>query len=151
MSLTRLPLQDGVVTVLSFLFSEAAKLRSTETDFRDSLVSFALPERSNALLLSAYLSAAERIRSRLEEASVRLLHYVDLDWRLDVELASQSLRRQTVPTWIMKLTTEDAGGKRETQLLQTDATNLAHLYEELSMAFAEERTGYAKRIARNVK
>ena len=143
--------QDRGVQVLAYLFAEAAKLRSSEADFRDSLVSFALPERTTALLLAAHQAASERVRARLVDASVRTPHYAGLEWRLDVELASRSLRRQTAPTWLMKLTVEDSDGKRDTEVLQTDATNLAHLYHELSMAFAEERAGYAKRISRNVK
>jgi hypothetical protein len=142
---------NRIVTVLSYLFSEAAKLGCSETDFKDSLVSFPLGESTKNLLCSAYLSSVERIRSRLEDTSADVPHYADLDWRVDVELASRSLRSQTVPTWMMKLSVKDGNGKVQEEIVQTDAVNLNHLYEELSMAFAEERTGYAKRIQRNIK
>jgi len=87
----------------------------------------------------------------LNASPKRTPHYADLEWRVDVELGSRMLRSQIVPTWLMKLSLEDSDGKVEERLLQTDATNLTHLYEELTMAFAEERTAYAKRIERNIK
>lgn len=139
------------LTVISFLLEEAARLKSSETDFRDSLVSFPLSEQTKNVLCSAYLSAGERIRGRLQESTVRPPHYKDLDWRMDVELASRALRRQTVPTWLFKLTVESAEGQTEDLMLQTDAVNLAHLYEELQVAFGEQNAAYAKRIQRNVK
>ena len=140
-----------LVEVLAFLFAEASKLQCSETDLKDSLVSFPLQESSKKLLCDAYLASNERIRARLLEGTVRPPHYHDLDWRMDVELASRSLRQQTVPTWLMKLSVKNSDGEVETKMLQTDAINLAHLYEELSMAFSEERTAYAKRIQRNIK
>lgn len=145
------PEQLRIIEVLAFLFAESSKLQCSETDLRDSLVSFPLEESARDLLCRAYLSASERLRARLMESSVRPPHYVDLDWRLDIELASRSLRQQTIPTWLMKLSVENADGQVESQMLQTDAVNLRHLYEELQMAFGEERTGYAKRVSRNVK
>jgi hypothetical protein len=144
-------LPDRLVAVLAFLFSEASKLRSSESDFKDSLVSFALSERTNALLFQAFSSANARIRELLETVSVQTPHYQNLEYRVDVELASRSLMGQHSPVWLMKLTTLDSDGVANSQMLQTDATNLSRLYEELSMAFGEERAGYVRRVARNIK
>ena len=40
-----------IIQVLSFLFVEASKLKCSETDFRDSLVSFPLSQSAKDLLL----------------------------------------------------------------------------------------------------
>lgn len=142
---------DRIVAVIAFLFSEASKLRSSESDFKDSLVSFALSERTNALLFQAFSSANARIRELLETVSVQTPHYQNLEYRVDVELASRSLLGQHTPVWLMKLTTVDSDGVASSKMLQTDATNLSRLYDELSMAFGEERAGYVRRVNRNIK
>lgn len=136
--------------VLAYLFAEAARLRCSETDFRDSLVSTPLKDSTKDVLCAAYLASLDRIRLRLSDASSNVPHFVDLDWRMDVQVASRSLRRELSPTWIFKLTTTDGSGGEQHQIVQTDAVNLRHLYEELSVALAEEKTVYARRIMRNI-
>ncbi len=64
---------------------------------------------------------------------------------------SRALHRQATPTWLIKLHTADAAGAPQTQLLQTDAVNLKHLLEELTLAYAEQNLGYSKRVMRNIK
>ncbi len=113
------------MAAVSFLFSEAAKLRSTESDLRDSLAALSLEESLSSLLLSVFFSLSSSLRSRLECLSVRPLRYDALSWRCDVVLASRTLRNSARPEWIFDLTLAGEGGEKKNLTLQTDATNLA--------------------------
>lgn len=66
------------------------------------------------------------------------------------QLASRSLRRQTTPTVLFKLHTEDSG-VRETTVLQTDPVNLVHMTKVLDEALQEIKSSYCRRILRNIK
>lgn len=65
------------------------------------------------------------------------------------QLASRSLRHQTIPTVVMKLHTEDCG-KKDVHVLQTDPVNLVHLTQTLEGALAEVKTQHCRRIIRNI-
>lgn len=65
------------------------------------------------------------------------------------QLASRSLRHQTIPTVVMKLHTEDCG-KNDVHILQTDPVNLVHLTQTLEGALAEVKTQHCRRIIRNI-
>lgn len=140
-----------MVEVLAFIFTESAKLRFSETDFSDSLVSLQFRPSGVAVLKEIFLPAADSIRLRLRETSFRPPHYTDLEWRLDIELGSRTLHRQTNPVWLLKLHTSDSNGQSQAQTLQTDAVNLQHLLEELTMALSEQNAGYSRRVMRNIK
>jgi hypothetical protein len=51
-----------------------------------------------------------------QDASFRMNHYTDLEWRMDVELASRTVHRQTNPLWLMKLHTANPDGSSEVPL-----------------------------------
>jgi hypothetical protein len=46
------------------------------------------------------------VRAQLSESSLQLPHYVNLDWRLDVQLGSRALRQQFEPTLMLELETQ---------------------------------------------
>lgn len=100
-----------MVDALAFVFSEAAKLSCSESDLRDSLVSFAFRPSALELIAAMHLQVASELRERARRVTARPPHYTDLEWRLDVELASRSLHRQANPTWLLKLHTNDANGQ----------------------------------------
>lgn len=66
------------------------------------------------------------------------------------QLASRSLRHQVIPTVLLKLQIEDEG-KKESQMLQADPVNLVHMTHVLEEALQEIKSGYCRRIARNIK
>ena len=53
-----------------------------------------------------YLSSGKDVRAQLSESSLQLPHYVNLDWRLDVQLGSRALRQQFEPTLMLELETQ---------------------------------------------
>jgi len=135
------------IQALCYLLTEAAKLMLSELDFMDSLIVLAFPDEHNKILKEAYLENKLKIRSILSDLSFELPHYINLDWRLDIKLASRCMHDQVQPTFIFKLDTLEQN-ETKSQYLQADFTNLKHLHEQLSDALSEMQATYARRIRR---
>ncbi|XP_052815602.1 COMM domain-containing protein 2-like [Mya arenaria] len=141
--------QHGVEGLM-YLLTESSKLLISEIDFQDSIMTLGFTEETRQELLQQYVDHRREIRSVLSEMAIDLPHYHNLEWRLDVQLASRSLRRQITPTVTMRLETKD-GDKTSSQVLQTDPVNLVHLTRCLDDALQEMKSPYCRRIVRNIK
>ncbi|NP_001133867.1 COMM domain-containing protein 2 [Salmo salar] len=142
--------QHGVEGLM-YLLTESSKLMISEVDFQDSVLVLGFTEVLNQLLLQLYLENRKEIRHILGELTPSLPHYHNLEWRLDVQLASRALRQQVKPTVTMKLHLEESGGDKNAKVLQTDPATLMHLIQELEKALAELKTTHCRRILRNIK
>ena len=69
-------------------------------------ISFSLPL---PLSLQLYQEHCREVRAILSHMNLDLPHYHNLEWRLDVQLASRSLQQQAEPTVTMRLHTTDEG------------------------------------------
>ncbi|XP_033637650.1 COMM domain-containing protein 2-like [Asterias rubens] len=134
---------------LMYLLAESAKLMVTDIDFQDSILTLGFSDEMKKELLRFYLDNCKEIRTIQSEMVMDLPHYHNLEWRLDVELASRSLHHQTTPSLLLKLHTEDSGNKT-TQLLETDPSNLLHMTKCLEGALAEVKSQHCRRIMRNI-
>ncbi|XP_055799775.1 COMM domain-containing protein 2 [Salvelinus fontinalis] len=143
-------IQHGVEGLM-YLLTESSKLMISEVDFQDSVLVLGFTEELNQLLLQLYLENRKEIRHILSELTTSLPHYHNLEWRLDVQLASRALRQQVKPTVTMKLHLEESGGDKSAKVLQTDPATLMHLIQELEKALAELKTTHCRRILRNIK
>lgn len=139
------------IEALMYVLCESCKLSLSEIDFRDSLMILDLPEELRKELLDIYLQNRKEVRAILSESSVHLPEYRDLEWRIDVQLASRALRRQVQPSVLLRLHTSASGQGDSCQLLQTDPGNLLHLTEVLEDALQEARSQHSRRIMRNIK
>lgn len=83
----------------------------SDLDFLDSILVLGFSEVLNKELLQLYQQHCKEIRAILSEMALDLPHFHDLEWRLDVQLASRSLQRQAQPTVLLCLHTKQ-GGKR---------------------------------------
>ncbi|XP_036377690.1 COMM domain-containing protein 2 [Megalops cyprinoides] len=141
--------QHGVEGLM-YLLTESSKLMISEVDFQDSVLVLGFSEELNKLLLQLYLDNRKEIRHILSELSPSLPHYHNLEWRLDVQLASRVLRQQVKPVVTFKLHLENEG-VRSARVLQTDPATLLHIIQELERALAEVKTNHCRRILRNIK
>lgn len=135
---------------LTYLLIESSKLMISEIDFQDSVLVLGFPEELNKVLLQLYLDNKKEIRRILSELEPSLPHYHNMEWRLDVQLASRSLRHQIKPRVTMKLHLKQ-NEDLSTSVLQTDPATLLHLIQELEQALAEMKTNHCRRIVRNIK
>ncbi|PIK43193.1 hypothetical protein BSL78_19949 [Apostichopus japonicus] len=134
---------------LMHLLTEATRLDLSDIDFQDSVTTLGFSEEKKSQLLSLFLDNKKEVRDILLAMSMDVPHYCNLEWRLDVEFASRTLRHQAIPSILMKLHTEDEGQK-STQILQTDPVNLVHLTKSLEQALAEVKSQHSRRIIRNI-
>lgn len=142
--------QHGVEGLM-YLLTESSKLLISDVDFQDSVLVLGFTEELNQLLLQLYLEHRKEIRSILSQLNPSLPQYHNLEWRLDVQLASRALRQQVKPVVSLKLHLEDSGGERRARVLQTDPATLLHLISTLEAALAELKTNHCRRILRNIK
>ncbi|XP_038130558.1 COMM domain-containing protein 2 [Cyprinodon tularosa] len=144
--------QHGVEGLM-FLMTESSKHMISEVDFMDSVLSLGFTDQLNQSLLQLYVQHKDQIRSMLSHLRCSQPAYHNLEWRLDVQLASRSLRQQMVATVTMRLllSGSDGGGTLCCLDLQTDPSTLLHLISSLEAALAAMKTGHARRILRNIK
>ncbi|XP_030910800.1 COMM domain-containing protein 2 isoform X2 [Melopsittacus undulatus] len=142
-------IQHGVEG-LTYLLTESSKVMISETDFQDSIHVLGFSDELNKLLLQLYLDNRKEIRNVLGELAPRLPSYHNLEWRLDVQLASRSLRQQIKPAVTVKLHLNE-NGDETAHVLQTDPSTLLHLIQELEQALGEMKTNHCRRIVRNMK
>jgi len=134
---------------LSYLFSECAKHNLSENDLQENLTLLSFPPQLNDQLKSLFLSNKKEIRSILQEKGFSFPQYQNLEWRLDVQIGSRSLRHQTEPVFLLKL--ETLNPTPTSQFLQTDFVNLKNLSFELDLALSEMKNAHCRRIMRNIK
>jgi hypothetical protein len=53
-----------------------------------------------------FVANCKEIRTHLSDLSLKLPRYANLDWRLDVQLSSRSLRQQFTPSLLLELETK---------------------------------------------
>ncbi|KAM6921372.1 COMM domain-containing protein 2 [Xenentodon cancila] len=141
--------QHGVEGLM-FLMAESSKHMISELDFMDSVLVLGFSEELNQILLQLYQQHHSQIRSILSQLVPSQPAYHNLEWRLDVQLASRFIRQQVVPMVTMRLllsTSNEAVGR----VLQTDPSTLLHLISTLEAALAAMKTSHARRILRNIK
>ncbi|XP_068176127.1 COMM domain-containing protein 2 [Antennarius striatus] len=142
--------QHGVEGLM-FLMTESSKYMLSEVDFLDSVLVLGFGDELNQILLKLYLQHHSQIRCILNQLPSNLPAYHSLEWRLDVQLASRSLRQQVVPVLMMHLLLTTADNSRRSRVFQTDPSTLLHLISTLEAALAAMKTSHARRILRNLK
>jgi hypothetical protein len=134
---------------LMYVLLESSKRLLNEIDFQDSLKTIGLSDELQHELLQQYVENRYGIRNIQKEMSMDLPHYTNLEWRLDVQVASRSLRHQLEPTVTLKLHTAD-GAQNKVTVLEADPVNLIHLARTLEEALQELNTPHCRRIMRNL-
>ncbi|XP_012714080.1 COMM domain-containing protein 2 isoform X2 [Fundulus heteroclitus] len=111
---------------------------------------FLMTESSKHML---YMRHKHQVRSILSQLLCNQPAYHNLEWRLDVQLASRSVRQQIIPmvTIRLLLTSYDANSTHSCMDLQTDPSTLLHVISTLEAALAAMKTSHARRILRNIK
>jgi len=141
---------EAVIEGIARLFQEGARFMISEQDFLDTLLVLGFSKEHNQQLKELYLANRQTIRTLQKQLSFDLPHYVNMDWRLDVQLASRCARGQLNPIFLLRLDTVTDTELKST-FLQTDYSNLKHLCEELEIALKEMKSAYCRRILRNIK
>ncbi|PWA16115.1 hypothetical protein CCH79_00016845 [Gambusia affinis] len=137
--------QHGVEGLM-FLMTESSKHMISEVDFMDSVLALGFGEELNQSLLQLYVQHKHQVRSILSQLLCNQPAYHNLEWRLDVQLASRSVRHQIVPMVTIRLLltrSSDVGSTKSCMDLQTDPISLLHMISTLEAALAAVKTTQA--------
>nr|CAD7396814.1 unnamed protein product [Timema cristinae] len=134
---------DGLVHLLV----ESCRNKLDEQDFQDSVLALGFSEQQQQTLSTFYHSKKEEIQSALLRPTLDIPHYQDLDWRVDIQLASRALHNQVTPLVSMKLSLDNG----QCVPLQTDPNNLLHMTQVLEQALQEAKGQHTRRIQRTFK
>eukprot|EP01006_Ploeotia_vitrea_P049393 TRINITY_DN67334_c7_g5_i1.p1 TRINITY_DN67334_c7_g5~~TRINITY_DN67334_c7_g5_i1.p1 ORF type:complete len:293 (+),score=98.09 TRINITY_DN67334_c7_g5_i1:104-982(+) len=135
------------LAALSSLFIQCAKRNVGEADVRKALEELEGMEKHAAQVAECYGRQKARLRAVLAgEFAMRLPHYVDLDWRIDVEVGSRALRNQVKPTMMLNLKTTE-----KDTLLQADYAVAKHVCDELEQAMKQANTAHSRRIIKYIR
>ena len=104
----------NVIHALGFLMLEAARVGLTDTpDMSASdmmaealaINDLGFDEAGKAAIAGHYAGNVRQLREIISTQKLTTPHYKDLEWRLDVQVASRSARQQVQPTFMLKLHT----------------------------------------------
>ena len=132
------------------LFLEATKSKLNEEEFFDSMIVHNFSTELSKSLQSLYREQVKETRSKLKQNAPALSTYKNLEWRLDVKLASRALYNQLDPSILLKLATDDSDGSNKIELLKVDISMLNKLISELEMALSEDKVKHVQRFLRNI-
>lgn len=136
---------------LSFMMLECTRKNASGDDWIAGMEAMGFNDEQKTALKAAFDSAAKGLRSLLSDLSLRLPHYHNLEWRLDVQLGSRMMRSSLEPSLLLELETRDSRGQPSKQIMQMDYANLDHTVQELERAVKEANTKHARRVIRYVK
>ena len=126
-----------------------------EKELRDSLTLLGFKSNLIEEITESSLAHQNQIQTYLENLKMKVKSFNDLEWRIDVKLATKSLYKQIEPEIILKLNLNsneqvDKSNKTEVHILQTDIVNLVHLTNSLDDALNEMKSNYCRRIFKNL-
>eukprot|EP00056_Hartaetosiga_gracilis_P017403 m.7180 g.7180 ORF g.7180 m.7180 type:complete len:201 (+) comp5671_c0_seq2:71-673(+) len=140
----------NIVEAVMFLLVECSKLQISEMDFHDSMLTLQFSDELNKILLDCFIANQTEIRGVLEVLSLQRPKFKDVQWRLDVKVASRSLRETVEPSLVMSIATE-TGDASESKTFQTDISTLNRITQQLDSALKHVNTSHYRRIGRAVK
>lgn len=145
----------NAVEGLLHLLVRSCKEKLSDLDFRDSMLTLGFSKDHVEILSAFFTSKKEEILHTLNNDSLEMPHYKNMEWRFEAQLASRSLKQQITPLITMKLALENRRGNlsvsQENIVLQTDPTNLIHLTQVMEEALAEARSQHTRKLQRQFK
>lgn len=77
--------------------------------------------------------------------------YHDMNWRVDVEIASRSVKTSAQPVYLLGIVRgNDRSSKVDALHLQSNFTNLQNLQREIEKALSELRSIHSQRLTRYI-
>ncbi|VEN34656.1 unnamed protein product [Callosobruchus maculatus] len=132
------------------------KHQVSDQEFNESVITLGFSKEQQEVLSKFYKSKKEEIKELLHQ-HLPELHYEDLRWRFEAQVASRCLLEQATPLIAMELTLKNEStdnqleSVREKVMLQTDPNNLMHIADELERALNEAKSSHSRRIRRILK
>ena len=140
---------EKAVIGLMQLVSEVVRHKLTDKDFLESLITLGFSNAAAEILQKLFSDHSPEIQTLLVRDALSLPRYEDLEWRLNIKLATRSLHHQVTPAVLLKFHVIDGYTKRQ-KIVQTDSVNLLHLTRVLEDALDELKSNHVRRIIRTI-
>lgn len=139
-----------------------------EKEVNESLVLAGVKPESIGEIERVVNANSAHVRSNLSGMRLRPVEYSNLEWRVDVNLASRATRETVEPEIVLKLDLKsaprdnnnndnddddedtDAQADITSEILKTDVVNLVHMTNCLDEALNEIKTHYVRRVMKNI-
>jgi hypothetical protein len=135
---------------LVFVVMELVGNKASVDDVEASLGDLKMSQENKAALVGLYQAEFDTFRAAMLDKTLRLPHYHNVDWRLDVVVASRSLQQQAEPSFLIELETRDNDDAAVFHTLTADYGAIANVCDELQAALEESRSKHAKRLLRYI-
>jgi hypothetical protein len=148
--------EEGL-SALGFLMLEAARVGLSTADMMVEALTInelGFDDAAKGAVASHYSQNVKQLRDIIATTKLTTPHYKDLEWRLDVQVASRSVRQQVKPTYLLKLHTHAKGSPvedTEPTVMEADYASLKHITTELQAALQEANSLHQRRLARYIK
>ncbi|KJE89287.1 HCaRG family protein [Capsaspora owczarzaki ATCC 30864] len=106
----RATLKQAYAALVSLLL-EAAKHNKTEADVKAALEDAKVSEDRAGPIAAVYAAEIVELRTVLSSTGFGFPHVVDADWRLDYYMKDNQLEKVNQPVYLIRLKTEQNGGK----------------------------------------
>ncbi|KAM7362818.1 COMM domain-containing protein 2 [Cochliomyia hominivorax] len=159
------------VEALISLLIEATKAKADESEVKKPLVSAGFKDEETIDILTQFVTSKRNfIEGSIKTANIRAYRLVNIEWRLEVKLASRAVMKQSQIYVTMKLYLhtepknenrdlleecagesnleihEDEKRNRKDLLVQTDLNSLTYMIHSLEEALMESRTRRVRNI-----
>jgi len=130
---------------------EAAREEASEGALGEFFHELGFRAAPRQALLQFYLEHAAEIRSVGVEVPLDYPTYKALDWRLDIQVASRSLRNEAAPSFLLQLSTETSEGKKDSHIMQADYATLLKWERQVVLALQEASSTNTCRMIRHLR
>lgn len=154
---------EKAVKALCDVMVLAAQAGFSEENVIKLAVSFGFDEASSTAIAAQFQERVSEIRHRVTGSLFGVPNFSRLQWRLDLQLASRNVRRQAIPSFLLKMSTKPshvtgpphslntAEGREVDCLLISDYETLKRVCNELDQALVEARSGRVRRVMQYIK
>ena len=119
-----------------------------ENEVNESLALAGLKSEQSNEIFECSKANCSKLQNYLKNLKIDIVSFKNLEWRIDVKLATRSLKKCIEPEIVLKLTLTK-GAENTSHILQTDVTNLVNLTEKLEEALNEIKTSYCRKVLRS--
>lgn len=103
-----------------------------------------------SVIVSSVMNNSNLLQNYMGNMRINTLSYKNMEWRLDVKLATRSILELLEPEVILKFDFNNGNDKKEVKILQTDIVNLNNLTNNLEEALNEIKSNHCRRVFRNI-
>eukprot|EP00241_Pyramimonas_parkeae_P011833 CAMPEP_0114232816 /NCGR_PEP_ID=MMETSP0058-20121206/4820_1 /TAXON_ID=36894 /ORGANISM="Pyramimonas parkeae, CCMP726" /LENGTH=203 /DNA_ID=CAMNT_0001344339 /DNA_START=260 /DNA_END=871 /DNA_ORIENTATION=- len=130
---------------------EAARSEPSEAALGEYFHELGFTGDSRQALVQFYADNHKEIRELGLATNLEYAHYKSIEWRLDVQVASRSLRREATPSFLLNVVTETPDGKQESCTFEADYETMLNWHQQAEQALKAATSTDTRRLMRHVR